>query len=61
MTTSLASSNIPLSPARSSARPGDDLERCAREIAEMERQENAPAWLVTMGIEDWKREQEFLK
>lgn len=33
------------------------LERCEREIAAIERGENdAPAYLVTLGLEDWKRE-----
>lgn len=34
-----------------------ELDRCDREIAEMENQPpGAPAYLTTLGIEDWKRE-----
>lgn len=32
------------------------LARCDREIAEAERQHDAPAWLVALWAEDWERE-----
>lgn len=36
------------------------IERCDREIAEAETQTDAPAYLVTLGIEDWEREKRRL-
>jgi hypothetical protein len=33
-----------------------ETERCRREIAAMEQQDDAPAWLVTLGITDWEYE-----
>ena len=38
----------------------EDLKRCDREIAEMEGQHNAPAWLVMLGVEDWECEKRLL-
>ena len=38
----------------------EDLKRCDREIAEMEGQHNAPAWLVMLGSEDWECEKRLL-
>lgn len=32
------------------------IARCDREIETMRAQTDAPAWLVTLGIEDWERE-----
>lgn len=37
-----------------------ELERCDREIAAMLAQQNAPAWLVTLGVEDWEMEKRLL-
>ena len=38
-----------------------EIARCDDEIARMEAQDgNAPAYLVTLGIEDWRREIKFL-
>lgn len=38
------------------------LERCRREIAEMEAQEPVrPAFLTTLGIEDWRGEMRILQ
>jgi hypothetical protein len=34
----------------------EDLARCDREIAEASQRMEAPAWLVTLWAEDWKRE-----
>jgi hypothetical protein len=39
----------------------DDLARCDREIAEASQQMEAPAWLVTLWAEDWKREREWIE
>ena len=39
----------------------DDLARCDREIAEASAHTEAPAWLVTLGVEDWKREREWIE
>ena len=39
----------------------DDLARCDWEIAEASAHTEAPAWLVTLGIEDWKREREWIE
>lgn len=36
------------------------LQRCSTEIAEMETQHDVPALLVTLGVTDWKREQELI-
>lgn len=38
----------------------DDLARCDREIAEASAQMDAPAWLVTLGVEDWEAEKRLL-
>lgn len=39
-----------------------ELARCDREIAEMENQPPVqPAYLTTMGIEDWRREKRILQ
>lgn len=36
--------------------------RCGREINAAEKQEPpAPAWLATLGIEDWRREKGFIE
>jgi hypothetical protein len=38
-----------------------ELDRCDREIAEMEAQAPVkPAWLVTLGIEDWECEKRLI-
>ena len=34
----------------------EELARCNREIAEASQQTEAPAWLVTLGVEDWEAE-----
>lgn len=39
----------------------DEIARCEREIAEIEARPDvaaglAPAWLVTLGVEDWRAE-----
>ncbi len=39
----------------------DDLARCDREIAEASKQMDAPAWLVTLGVEDWEAEKRLLR
>jgi hypothetical protein len=61
---SLASSNIPLPPDGSTARPGDELERCVREqqeclaimpMAERDR------WYPVLGWLDWGIEQDFIR
>jgi hypothetical protein len=39
----------------------DPLQRCDAEIREMEAQTDAPAWLVTLGIEDWKAEKRLIE
>lgn len=36
------------------------LARCNREIAEASKQMDAPAWLVTLGIEDWNAEKRLI-
>jgi len=39
----------------------EKLERCDREIAAMNAQPPVqPAWLVTLGVEDWEAEKRFL-
>jgi hypothetical protein len=39
-----------------------EIARCDREIAEMETQEPVkPAYLTTMGIEDWRAERRLLE
>lgn len=39
-----------------------EIARCDREIAEMLVQpEGAPAWLTTLGIEDWKMERRIIE
>lgn len=39
-----------------------EIARCDDEIARMEAQDgNAPAYLVTMGVEDWRRERRMLE
>lgn len=52
--TQLSPSPVPLDVRQS------NLDRCGREIAEMEGRHDSPAWLVTLGVEDWKREMEML-
>jgi len=42
------------------------LERCAREQAELQARPDAmagtaPAWLMTLGMEDWEREKELIE
>ena len=39
----------------------EDFARRDREIAEASQQMEAPAWLVTLGVEDWKREREWIE
>ena len=39
----------------------DDLARCDREIAEASAQMDTPAYLVTLGVEDWRREREWIE
>jgi len=36
------------------------LARCDREIAEMSVREDCPAWLVTLGVEDWEMEKRLI-
>lgn len=39
-----------------------EIERCDREIAEMERQPpGAPAYLTTLGMLDWRRERRLIE
>jgi hypothetical protein len=43
-----------------------ELDRCRREIAEIEarpdvRAGTAPAWLVTLGLEDWRMEMRLIE
>ena len=62
----LASLDSGLSPALSTVRPGDGLDRCAREQAEILNRPDvvagqAPAWLVTLGIEDWECEKRLIE
>jgi hypothetical protein len=60
---SLASSDSRDAYELDSVRPGDELDRCAREQAEILRDaelKQSPAWLVTLGFEDWEREKELL-
>jgi len=38
-----------------------EIARCDREIAEAGRQADAPAYLVTLGIEDWQWERRALE
>lgn len=35
--------------------------RCDREIGEIESREGVPAWLATLGTEDWRCEQRLLQ
>jgi hypothetical protein len=63
---SSASSDSGLSRERSTVRPGDGLERCQREQAEIQNRSDvvaglAPAWLVTLGIEDWECEKRLIE
>ena len=37
----------------------EQLARCDAEIAEMELQRDAPAWLVTLGVTNWQIGKEF--
>jgi len=39
----------------------DDLARCDREIAEASAHTEAPAWLVTLGVEDWRAEKRLIE
>ena len=43
------------------ARLHSDLERCDREIAEASAHMNAPAYLVTLGVEDWRVERRMIE
>lgn len=36
------------------------MARCDAEIAAMRTQTDAPAWLITLGIEDWAQEKRLL-
>jgi len=61
----LASSSTDLTPARLPVRPGEAVERCAREQAEILNRPDvasgqAPAWLVTLGVEDWECEKRLI-
>ena len=47
-----------MTPAAQLAR---EIERCDREIAAMSGQDAAPAYLVTMGQEDWRWERRELE
>ena len=38
----------------------EQIARCDREIAEALKQHDAPAWLVTLGVEDWEAEKRLL-
>lgn len=38
----------------------EDLERCDREIAEALTHSEAPAWLVSMGVNDWTVERDLI-
>lgn len=38
-----------------------ELERCDLEIAAMEAQDACPAWLVALGIEDWRWERRLIE
>lgn len=38
-----------------------DLDRCNREQEAMAEQHDAPAWLVTLGMEDWEREKQLVR
>ncbi len=43
----------------------EDLARCDREIREIQERSdvvagNAPAWLVTLGVEDWEAEKRLI-
>ncbi len=38
----------------------EQLARCDAEIAAMELQRDAPAWLVTLGVTDWQMEKSFI-
>jgi hypothetical protein len=63
---SSASPDFGLSRERSTVRPGDGLERCAREQAEILNRSDvvagrAPAWLVMLGIEDWECEKRLIE
>lgn len=39
----------------------DELARCDREIAAMHAQTGKPAWLTTLGIEDWRAERRLIE
>lgn len=36
------------------------LDRCDREIEEMRKQHDSPAWLVALGINDWEMEKQMI-
>lgn len=38
-----------------------EIARCDAEIAAAEQQQNAPAYLVTLGIEDWRAEKRLIE
>ena len=38
-----------------------ELQRCAEEQIEMMAQTKTPAWLVTLGVEDWEMEKRLIK
>lgn len=38
----------------------NEILRCDREIAEALKQFSAPAWLVTLGVEDWEAEKRLI-
>ena len=52
------------SQSRPSPMPSDvrqlALERCAREISEIQERRGVPAWLATLGVEDWEIEKRFI-
>ena len=54
----LVSSNSSSSPVFLHVRQSS-IDRCAKEIAEIEAQTDKPAWLVTLGVEDWECEKRF--
>jgi len=50
-----------LSPAPKRVDPARELARCDAEIAAMQDQPDQPAWLVTLGTEDWEYEKMLVR